>query len=134
MMLAAKGDHEDVMRTLIAAGADPSLRAQDGSTLLMVAAGGARLATFKYAYELDPHVDSVASSNGSTVMHAAANLGNRSQTEVCEVIQFLADHGAALDELDGLGYETFALDGSRIDRTRILQEPLIRITANRIAK
>jgi ankyrin repeat protein len=103
LMLAAKGDHEDVMRTLIAAGADPSLRAQDGSTLLMVAAGGARLATFKYAYELDPHVDSVASSNGSTVMHAAANLGNRSQTEVCEVIQFLADHGAALDELDAAG-------------------------------
>ena len=44
------------------------------------------------------------------------------------------DPRAALDELDGLGYETFALDGSPIDRTRILQEPLIRIAANRIAK
>jgi FkbM family methyltransferase len=44
------------------------------------------------------------------------------------------DPRAALHELDGLGYETFALDGSPIDRTKILQEPLVRITANRIAK
>jgi FkbM family methyltransferase len=44
------------------------------------------------------------------------------------------DPRAALDELDGLGYETFALDGSPIDRTRILEKPLMRITANRTAK
>ena len=44
------------------------------------------------------------------------------------------DPEAALDELDSLGYETFALDGSPIDRTKILQEPLMRIAANRIAK
>jgi ankyrin repeat protein len=102
LMLAAKGDHEDVMRALVAAGADTTLKAQDGTTLLMAAASGARLATFKYAYELDPHVD-VLTNNQSTVMHAAANLGGRTQTEVCEVIQFLADHGAALDELNAAG-------------------------------
>jgi FkbM family methyltransferase len=44
------------------------------------------------------------------------------------------DPRAALDELDGLGYETFALDGSPIDRTTILRKPLMRITANRIVK
>src|SRR5262249_50879210 len=51
LMLAARSDHEDVMRMLVAAGADPSLKGQDGSTLLMAAASGARLTTFKYAYE-----------------------------------------------------------------------------------
>jgi FkbM family methyltransferase len=44
------------------------------------------------------------------------------------------DPEAALDELDSLGYETFGLDGSPIDRAKILQKPLIRIAANRIAK
>lgn len=38
---------------------------------------------------------------------------------------------AALDELDGLEYKTFALDGSAIDRAAILQKPLMRITASR---
>ena len=30
LMMAARGDHEDVMRALVAAGADPALKAQDG--------------------------------------------------------------------------------------------------------
>src|SRR6185295_15484565 len=30
LMMAARGDHEDVMRALVAAGADPGLKAQDG--------------------------------------------------------------------------------------------------------
>jgi ankyrin repeat protein len=96
-MLAAKADHEDVMRALVAAGADPTLRAEDGSSLLMTAAAGARLKTFKYAFELDPHVDVVAASN-ATIMHAAVTQNGRTQPEVCEVIQFLAI--MALDELD----------------------------------
>ena len=43
LMLAARADHDEVMRALVAAGADPSLRAQDGASLLMAAASGARL-------------------------------------------------------------------------------------------
>src|SRR5205807_6754515 len=42
LMLAARSDHEEVMRALVAAGADPSLKAQDGTSLLMTAAAGAR--------------------------------------------------------------------------------------------
>ncbi|HXN64199.1 MAG TPA: FkbM family methyltransferase [Candidatus Acidoferrales bacterium] len=38
---------------------------------------------------------------------------------------------AALDELDRLGYETFALDGSPIDRRTILEKSIIRIVARR---
>jgi len=125
LMLAAKGDREDAMRALVAAGADPTLRADDGSTLLITAAGGARLATFKYAYELDPHVDILASDQ-STVMHAAANLGGRTQAEVCEVVQFLADHGAALDELDAAGRTPLSIaDRLPVDRAVDLLTKLI---------
>jgi FkbM family methyltransferase len=44
------------------------------------------------------------------------------------------DPRAALNELDDLGYKTFALDGSPIDRATILRKPLMRITANRTAQ
>ena len=103
LMVAAKADHEEVMRALVAAGADPTRRADDGSNLLMAAAGGARLKTFKYAYELDPHVDVVTTTANATIMHAAVTQNGRTQPEVCEVIRVLADHGAALDELDAAG-------------------------------
>jgi ankyrin repeat protein len=102
LMLAARADHAEVMRALVDAGANPALKAQDGTSLLMAAASGAKLATFKYAFEIDPSVD-VVTSSGNTVMHAAVALNNRTQPEVCEVIQFLADHGAKLDELNAAG-------------------------------
>jgi ankyrin repeat protein len=102
LMFAARRDHAEVMRALVAGGADPALRAQDGSTLLMAAAGGARPKTVKYAYELDPHVDVVTESK-MTVMHFGVALGFRTQPEVVEIVQFLADKGALLDELDANG-------------------------------
>mgnify|MGYP003693777201 CR=1 FL=1 len=101
-MMAARADHEEVMRALVAAGADPTLKAQDGSSVLMAAASGARLKTFAYAFAIDPHVD-VVTTTGNTVMHASIAMNDRTQPEVCEVIQFLADHGAKLDELNGAG-------------------------------
>jgi ankyrin repeat protein len=108
LMLAARADHEQVMRALVAAGADPALRAQDGTTLLMAAAAGARLKTFTYAYELDPHLD-VKTTNGNTIMHVAVAMNERTQPEVCEVIQFLADRGALLDELNAAGRTPIAI-------------------------
>jgi uncharacterized protein len=108
LMVAARADHADVMRALVTAGANPALRAQDGTTLLIAAASGARLKTFTYAYELDPNV-SVVTTLGNTVMHAAVAMNDRTQPEVCEVIQFLADHGAALDELNGAGRTPMAI-------------------------
>jgi ankyrin repeat protein len=115
LMMAARSDHEDVMRALVAAGADPGLRAQDGASLLMAAASGARLKTFTYAFELDPNVDTVTTT-GNTVMHVAVGMNGRTQPEVCEVIQFLADHGAALDEMNGAGRTPIAIaDGLPVD-------------------
>ncbi|MEO6081427.1 MAG: ankyrin repeat domain-containing protein, partial [Steroidobacteraceae bacterium] len=102
LMLAAQGDHEAVMRTLVAAGADPLLRSQNGSNLVMLAAGAARLNTVKYAYGFDPQLDIVL-PGGNTIMHSAVSAFARTQQEVVEVIQFLADKGAALDEANSSG-------------------------------
>jgi ankyrin repeat protein len=101
-MTAARADHENVMRALVAAGADPHVRAQDGTSVLMAAASGGRLETVKYAYEIDPNVD-VVTTAGNTVMHVAVGPNGRTQPEICAVIQFLADHDAKLDEMNGAG-------------------------------
>ena len=102
LLLAAKGDHEDVMRALVAAGADTTAKAQDGSTLLLSAAAGARLSAMKYALALDPNIEAVT-SNGTTAMHNAVNLGGRTEPECLEVVKFLAEHGAKLDEKNAAG-------------------------------
>ena len=97
-----------------------------GIYLLMAAAAGARLKTFKYVYELDPHVDVVAAAANTTIMHAAVTQNGRSQPEVCEVIQFLADHGAALDELDAAGRTPIvAADSLPVDQAVDLLTKLI---------
>jgi uncharacterized protein len=125
LMMAAKGDHEAVMRTLVAAGANPGLKAQDGTNLLMAAASGSRLKGFKYAYELDPNVDAVTTT-GNTIIHVAVGQNGRTQPEVCEVIQFLADHGAKLDEMNGAGRTPIAVaDGLPVDMAVDLLTKLI---------
>src|SRR4029453_13285771 len=100
LMMAARGDHLETMRALVAGGAEPSIRAQDGSNVLRAAASGGRLPTVQYAYELDPHVDVVTTGTGNTIMHVAVGLAGRTQPEVVEVMQFLADRGAKLDEMN----------------------------------
>jgi ankyrin repeat protein len=102
--VAAKGNQIDIMRVLVAGGADPSIKAQGGTTLLMSAVGSGKLEVVKYAYELAPDIDAV-NDFGSTVMHAAVTgtLGPSTQAEICDVIRFLAEKGAKLDEKDGRG-------------------------------
>lgn len=125
LMMAGRGDHEEVMRALVAAGADPRARAQDGASVLMAAASGARLETFKYAYEIDPHVD-VVTTTGNTIMHVAVGLNGRTQPEVCEVIQFLAAHGAKLDEMNDAGRTAISIaDGLPVDMAVDLLTKLI---------
>jgi ankyrin repeat protein len=105
LMLAAKANHEDVMRALVAAGADPKTKAQDGSNLLMAAAGTGHVEIVKYAFELDPDVNTITDDK-RTLMHSAVNpaaMQTSTQPEICKVVQFLADKGTALDEKDANG-------------------------------
>jgi ankyrin repeat protein len=105
LMLAAKADHVEVMRALAAAGADVKVKAQDGTTVLTAAAGSGHLDAVQYAYALNPDVTVVSAVTGTTVMHAAV-LGTSAiatQDQICDVIRFLASHGAPLDNTDGRG-------------------------------
>ena len=108
--LAAKANHEDVMRLLVAAGANPKLKAQGGTTLLMSAAGSGHVAVVKYAYELDPDINAVTST-GDNVVHASVTgtIRNSTQAEIAKVVQFLADKGSDLDMKDDRGRTPIAI-------------------------
>ncbi len=110
LLLAARANHEDVMRALVAAGADPKLKAQDGTTVLMNAASSGHIEVVKYAYELYPDVNA-ATTRKSTVMHAAVtgSMQTSTQAEICKVVQFLADKGADVDPLDATGRTPIAI-------------------------
>jgi ankyrin repeat protein len=105
---AAAGDVE-VMRLLLAHGADPNIATDAGTTPLMVAAGvnwavaetfdlgqDALLEAVKLAHSLGLDVNAV-NSMGIAAIHGAANRGAN------EVIEYLAANGARLDVADAQG-------------------------------
>jgi uncharacterized protein len=104
LLLAAKANKVEAMRALVAGGSDPKLKGQDTGTLLMAAAGSGHVEAVKFAYELNPEVKAV-NDQGMTVIHAAVTgtMATATQQQICEVIQFLADKGAPLDEKDARG-------------------------------
>jgi ankyrin repeat protein len=128
LMLAAKADHVDVMRALVAAGGDATLKAQDSTTVLTAAASSGHLDAVQYAYELNPDVKTASAITGTTVLHAAV-LGTAAvatQDQICEVIRFLAGQGAPLDETDGRGRTPlFYADLLPIDKAVTLLHDLI---------
>jgi len=105
LMLAAKSDHVDVMRALVAGGADGKLKAQDGTTVLTAAAASGHVNAVQYAYELDPDVQTASAVTGFSLMHTAVRgtLERATEDQICDVIRFLAAHGAPLDESDVRG-------------------------------
>jgi hypothetical protein len=76
----------------------------------MSAAGSGHVAPVKYAYELAPEIEAV-NDYGTTVMHAAVTGTGAisTQPEICEVIRFLAEKGAKLDERDRTGRTPIAI-------------------------
>jgi len=118
LLLAARNNRVAVMRALIEAGADATLKAQDGATLLLAAAASGRVAATKYAYGFDKNVKAVDNS-GRTVMHAVVSNpgGGATQAEMTELVQYLADIGAPMDEKDGRGRTPIqAGDGIPLDQ------------------
>ncbi len=103
--MAAKANHPAIMKALIEHHADPKLKAQDGTTLLMAAVGSGHVGVVKYAYEFDQDMKA-ATDTGDTLTHAAVTgtLGPlATQADICEVIQFLFDKGAPIDEKNARG-------------------------------
>lgn len=114
--LAAVSADADLMRILVRAGADLKLRSEDGSTPLIAAAMAGCSGTCAYAelnrdneedlrnafeavkaaVEAGADVNAV-NADGQTAMHAAAFTGADA------VVQYLADHGAAVDVPDKNG-------------------------------
>jgi ankyrin repeat protein len=107
-VLAALGGEASIMRELLAAGADPKLTTDDGSTALMTAAGYGRihgesrtkdeeaLAAVKLALETGSDVNA-SNRNGQTALHGAAYF----QSD--PVVQFLLDHGARINARNRAG-------------------------------
>jgi len=84
---------------LLAAGAKPDAKAQDGLTLALAAAGGGDLDALKFALTLDPNINALA-EGGKSIMHMA--LANRTAPpEATEaIVTYLADKGAVLNIKD----------------------------------
>ena len=105
---ALSGDIE-VMRLLLASGADPNIGTTQGTTALMAAAGINWIPGQTFSHSEAEYLEAVklclergadvnaANSLGLTAMHGAANRGWES------IIQILADHGAKLDVKDIAG-------------------------------
>jgi ankyrin repeat protein len=115
------------MRALVAAGANPALKAQDGSTLIMAAAASGHLEAVEYAFQLAPDI-TAAGTAGQTPLHAAltGTMQVSTPAEIGKVIRFLAEHGAELDLPDGTGRTP--LDQARSGNTAAAEliEKLIR--------
>ena len=117
--LAAKNTDTEAMRVLVEAGADPLIPSADGTTPLMVAAGvaifipgedggslpgqeGEVLEAVRMCVELGTDVRAV-NDRGETALHGAAFRG------VNAVVDYLVEHGAALDARTVEGWTPLAL-------------------------
>ncbi len=108
-LLAAASGNVEMMKLLLAKGADPKLTTKDGVTALMAAAGvgladdrmpqeaqGA-LAAVKMLVEMGADVNAVSADCSWTALHGAAYIGAN------DIIQYLVDKGAKLDIKDEMG-------------------------------
>ncbi len=135
LWFAASAADVAAMKLLVAAGADPKLAAQDGTTPLIVAAGlgqayrGAGLArnrnsqaeaveAVKLLLEWGNDINA-ANKHGQTPLHGAADGVN------VQVLQFLLDHGAKVDAKDEIGRTAYRIvDDHRTDIYRSNQNLL----------
>jgi ankyrin repeat protein len=109
LWLAADFGETEIVRILTAAGADPRLTANDGSTPLIASIGrneARALEIVKYLAERGANVNA-ADESGNTALHkAAANGFDR-------LVQLLADSGATLDARNALGQTPLMLTRPR---------------------
>ena len=121
-LVAARSADLEIMHVLLAAGADPLLNADDGTTPLMAAAGYAfaigtdthleadAVAAASLAVELGADVDA-ANTVGETALHAAAYAGWDS------IVQLLLDQGAYVDPKNIVEWTPLAIASGFFDLT-----------------
>jgi len=109
-LLATWANDLDVMRELVAHGADPSLTTTDGTTPLMVAAGtghepgitrsteSSGLAAVKLCLELGANVNA-ANKNGDTALHGASW-----RERADSIVQLLVEKGANVNAKNSRGW------------------------------
>jgi hypothetical protein len=99
LLIAARAGSIEAMKVLIAAGAKPDSKAQDGLTLPLAAAGSGNLEALKYALTLVPDISALA-QGGKSILHMA--LANRTAppADTEAIVTYLADKGAALNVKD----------------------------------
>ena len=121
-IVAARAADLDIMRALLAAGADPLLATDDETTALIAAAGYA----YSIGTDIHPESDALeaarliidagvdvngANTVGETALHAAAYTGWDS------VAQLLLDHGAEVDAENIVGWTPLAIASGFFDTT-----------------
>jgi ankyrin repeat protein len=121
-LLAADAARADIMRVLVASGADPLLTTNDKTTPLMMAAGfgyidamsraseAGSLEAAKLALELGAEV-TAANDAGETALHGAAYAGWNS------VVQLLVDKGAQINAKNKRGWTPLTITEGYIDRS-----------------
>lgn len=96
--VAAYGGHQNVMRLLVQAGADPNVLERDRYDIVTIAAVANDLPTLKVALELGARAGNVTSRYDGTALIAAAHLGH------AEIVRTLIRAGAPLDHVNNLGW------------------------------
>ena len=116
LMLASLKGQEDMVRKLIARGADVN---KTGWTPLHYAASGGHVAIMRLLFEHHAYVDP-ESPNGTTPLMMAAQYGNGA------AVKLLLDEGAVATARNRLGLSAldFANLGKRPDAQRLLAQPL----------
>jgi uncharacterized protein len=133
LFLAAEVNNLDVIKTLVAAGADPLIASERGTTPLMMAAGAGTdvqrerepqervtaVETAKFLVEHGADVNA-AGQYGWTALHAAAYQG------LNDVIEYLVSKGAKIDQKDEFGQTALSISLSVLTKdigARRLQIP-----------
>jgi ankyrin repeat protein len=100
LLAAVSKGNVELVKTLVAAGADPKFRASDGANILLAAAGSGSLEALKFAAQSAPDFR-VVLSNGSNALHIALQNSRAPETEA--IIRYLVDNGAPLDGKNARG-------------------------------
>jgi ankyrin repeat protein len=94
MVFAAEAGSADALKALVEGGAKVSVKAADGTTVALAAAGSGNVDAMKYVLELDPDLTAIG-PEGKSIMHFA--IANKNPDTAIPMLQYLADKGAKLD-------------------------------------